>query len=300
MMTINDANSLPIVKVLEKLAFQPIEVPQHGNDVWYISPFRPKERAANFHVDMKRNIWYDFVTNTGGSTLDFVKYFRNCDESAALDIIGGYFRQMDKMATSLTPQQSNTPIINTLFVLNDVKPLTHPSLLAYILEEKRINTVIAKKYLVEVAYTHTEEKKSYYAAAMENESGGYEVRNKYFEGFLGKKDLTILRGGTTNENTLSIFMSLLDFLSAVEYYGATMTNNDVIILHHADFLQKAMDVVENNKYQHIFTYFGNDDEGQSYVKAFKKSFGRIHEPCHGFYYPFDNFNAYWQHFRGKK
>lgn len=299
-MTIKDANSLSIVKVLEKLAFQPIEVPQHGNDVWYISPFRPKERAANFHVDMRRNIWYDFVINTGGSTLDFIQHFKDCDETAALDIIAGFFKQLDKTPHPNSFSKTNNGAINTLFVLNDVKPLTNPSLLSYLLEEKRINTNVAKRYLVEVAYTHTEEKKSYYASAMENESGGYEVRNKYFEGFLGKKDLTILRGGTSHENTLSVFMNLMDFLSAVEYYGTIMTANDVIIVHHADFLQKAMSVIENSKYQRVFTYFENGELGEERIKAFQKAFGKIHEPCHGFYYPHTDFNAYWQHFRGKK
>lgn len=291
-MTTKDAHKIPLVQLLEKLGFRSINTEQLGNDVWYKSPFRPDERAANFHVDIRRNVWYDFVTNKGGTTLDFVKDFNGCDETTSLAFLQEIFSTPPKIPFKNKPLTNATS--NAPFVLKAARPLMHPQLLSYLSEEKKIKQAIAKKYLVEVDFTHTQDKKDYFAAAMGNESNGYEVRNKYFDGFLGQKDISILRGGQPAENTVSVFHNLLDFLSAVEYYGEVLTDNDVIIVHHATFLQKTMRLIAEKPYAHVFTYFETSEIGEEILKTFQAEFGKKHEPCNGFYYPHKDFNSYWQ------
>jgi hypothetical protein len=290
-MTIREANTIPLVQLLEKLGFMPVETPDVGNDVWYRSPFRPTERSTNFHVDKKRNIWYDFVTNSGGTNLDFIKTYNACEDATALTFISDYF----KAPTFVKPfNTEEKPTRKERFALKEVKPLNNPALLTYLTDERRIKTIVVKKFLVEALFTNTEEQKDYFAAAIKNESNGYEIRNKYFDGFLGKKDITILRGEQPTENSVSIFIDVMDFLSAADYYGSILITHDVIIVHHHEFFEKALRLVTMRKYSRVFTYFNNNEVGEAYVKTYQTAFPKIHEPCHGFYYPFENFNAYWK------
>ncbi len=288
-MTVKEANTIPLVDLLHKLGFEPADAPEVGNDVWYRSPFRPSEKATNLHVDKRRNVWYDFVMQQGGNNLDFIKHYNNCDETTAINALSDIFPKSKPFK-----KQDISNLKKEVFSLKEVKPLQHPMLIAYLQDELKIKQLIAKKFLVEVAFVHNQEKKEYFAIAIKNEAEGYAIKNKYFEGFLGRKDITILRGVSPTLNSVSVFMDIPDFLAAAEYYGDILTQHDVIILHHPEFFEKTLRLIQVKKYSHVFSYFPNDAVGEEYVRTFQDVFQKNHEPCHGFYYPHQKFSTYWQ------
>ena len=49
----------------------------HTRSGLYYSPFR-EESNPSFHIDEKKNTWYDYGTGEGGSLFDFVCKFANC------------------------------------------------------------------------------------------------------------------------------------------------------------------------------------------------------------------------------
>jgi hypothetical protein len=288
-MTVKEANTIPLVDLLHKLGLEPTDAPDVGNDVWYKSPFNASEKATNLHVDKRRNVWYDFGLQQGGRNLDFIILYNNCDETTALAVISDFFSK-----SKVFKKQDTSNVKKEVFSLKEVKPLQHPMLIAFLQDELKIKQPIAKKFLIEVAFVHNQDKKDYFAIAMKNEAEGYAIKNKYFEGFLGRKDITILRGVSPTLNSVSVFMDIPDFLAAADYYGDILTHHDVIIMHHTEFFEKTLRLTQVKKYSHVFTYFPNDAVGEGYAYAFQDVFTIHHEPCHGFYYPQLSFSAYWQ------
>jgi len=72
----------------------------------------------------------------------------------------------------------------------DIVQLTSPALLAY-LQERGINTALAKRECKEARFTHNG--KRYFAIAFPNISGGYEIRNRYFKGCIAPKEISHIR-----------------------------------------------------------------------------------------------------------
>ena len=74
-MTTQQAKKIPLSILLEKLGFLPAKSKSDRNDVWFTSPFRPQETEASFHINVRKNVWYDFRLNdslfsTSRTTID--------------------------------------------------------------------------------------------------------------------------------------------------------------------------------------------------------------------------------------
>ena len=76
-----DANKVDLVDYLYASGYTPAKI--KGNDYWYISPLRD-ERTASFKIDRSKNVWFDHGTGNGGTAIDFVIQYFNCDVQQAL------------------------------------------------------------------------------------------------------------------------------------------------------------------------------------------------------------------------
>ena len=136
-----------------------------------------------------------------------------------------------------------------------VIPLAHPGLLQY-LEERKINIAVAKEYCKQVHYNIKD--KNYFAIGFQNNSGGWELRNKYFKGCSGKDITTIDRGG---ENCL-LFEGFFNFLSYLTLYPNNRTDN-VCVLNTVINLPKAKAFLR--KHKSTLAFMDNDDAGRTAV-----------------------------------
>ena len=286
-----DVKNIPLSILLEKMGFSASRTKHAGNDVWYKSPFRPLERDASFHVNARENVWYDFGSGNGGDILKFVQLFNNCDVSDALVFLEVLFPEINKNNNPFETPKKKFERPDTL-TLKRSQIIANPHLVSYLTEERKIDIKTAQKYLVEVIYTHIETNKDYYALGIVNRSGGFEIRNKYFKGSIVDKDITILRGDK-KENKVSIFEGMFDFLSALKYYGDTLIDGEVIIMHTAAFKKSVIDYLQNRSFSTIYTYFDNDRAGEELTFLIGKHFPTVHEPCSALFYPFKDFNAFW-------
>ena len=57
------------VEILRKIGLQPAKPGR--KDYWYYSSFRT-EKTPSFHVNLSRNVWYDFGEGRGGDSIAFV------------------------------------------------------------------------------------------------------------------------------------------------------------------------------------------------------------------------------------
>jgi len=178
-MNIAEAKDISLSDYLQSIGITPCK--RQGNSLWYYSPFR-KETEPSFKVNLARNEWYDFGMGKGGNIIDFTMEHLGTDSvSGALQIISGEAPKITANSFSFRP-----PEFLPGFTDINIQSLTNPALLQY-LKERNIHISFAEQECKEIHFTTNG--KRYFAIGFENELGGYELRNKYFQGCLSPKGI---------------------------------------------------------------------------------------------------------------
>lgn len=247
-MNYTEAKKICIINFLKTKGNTPTK--NSTKDTWFLSPFRD-EKTPSFKVDNTKNIWYDFGEGAGGTILDLVCKLHNCEAKQALQILSGNSFSFHKPKKMISVTKSYT-ILKTQQVLNK-------NLKEY-LKSRKLNISFVSKYCCEVHYNFGETKQ-YYAIGFKNDSNGYELRNKYFKGCLGKKDITTI---TYNTDSVCVFESWSDFISYL-CLQENKIKESYIILNSTSMLNKAFEKMKN--YNIVKVFFDNDNGG---TKAFNK------------------------------
>jgi hypothetical protein len=253
-MTIIEAKNISLADYLQTIGITPCK--RQGNNLWYHSPFR-NETEASFKVNLARNEWYDFGLGNGGDILKFVmEQFGTNDVSQALNFISGKANEAPTNSFSFRPQD-NLPAFENIRIL----PLENPALIHY-LKSRNIHIPIAQRYCKEVHYSLKD--KAYFNIGFENDWGGYELRNEYFQGGLSPKTITTVQKGNA---TCCIFEGFMDYLSYVTLLHKrnpevpNINKRDYIILNSVANLTKAIGIISN--YSEKYCYLDNDQSGIS-------------------------------------
>jgi len=257
-MNIVEAKNISIADYLQSLGITPRK--KQGSNLWYYSPLR-EETEPSFKVNLTRNEWYDFGLGRGGNILDLVMEQHGTDNvSYALQIIAG-------KAATITPSDSfSFRKHESLPAFDDIRiyPLNNPALLQY-LTERKIQTSFAVQVCKEVYFTANG--KRYFAIGFENDFGGYELRNRYFQGCLSPKDITHIKNGNGTCCIFEGFMDYLSYLTMKEKHCAEQPDfakkEDYVILNSVANLPKALDIIEN--YNTRYCFLDNDNAG---IRAF--------------------------------
>lgn len=297
-MTIKQAKAIPFTVFLSKLGHVPDLSKKHGNDVWYKSPLRTDENTASFHVNAHKNIWFDFGLSKGGNLIDFVVELNNCDAKTALEFIKQtYLPVLNPSKNVLEPRKdSSRPFVESnkkdTFKIDEIRRDFAPSLADYLKNKRKINATAVVDFAVEIHFSDPKGKK-FFGIGMKNLSEGYEIRNPYFKGSIGKKDLVFVKG--THHKGLSIFEGMFDFFSALTYFGKTvLMQNDILILNSVVFEQLAIDFLQTHpEYLHLSLFLDNDVAGQLTAENIKTAFPeRVIEPSFALYLPHKDFNDF--------
>lgn len=215
-MNSSQAKKTPLSEILNQLGHQPHH--QHGGELLYFSPLRV-ESVPSFSVNVERNIYNDFGQG-GGNVLDFIMaYYGINDISSAL-------RQLENLMGQqrIAPVEPVAVVQTTISSLEirKIASLQNRALTKY-LKQRGISSATARPYVKEIYYTRNN--KNYFSLAFVNESGGYELRNSYFKGVYGTKDITIIKRknllahsiGEEEIEAVTVFEGFIDFLSALTY-----------------------------------------------------------------------------------
>lgn len=275
MITYKEANQICIKEYLQSLNIHPAKERQYYG--MYHSPFRD-DRNASMKVDYDKNLWIDYGTGEGGTMIDLVMRIKNCNFQEAIARLENMYNdkgigiyQQANVATNsfffhrnrsfLTNITKTEPVIS----INKVTSLDNPALLDY-LKERYIAVDIANAHCFEVHYKVNE--KPYYAIGFPNDSGGYELRNRYFKGCTSK-DISS-KTGMLKSDSCQLFEGFMDFLSflTMQDRGHQEQNPDnVIILNSLSNLSKVRNTL--SKYKSITAFLDNDDAGQKAVRELK-------------------------------
>lgn len=288
--TIEQSHLLPLAEILSRLGFSPVKTDQDGVYSWYFSPLRP-EKSPSFHVDLRKNRWFDFGEGTGGDALDLIIKLQGLDRSAGLAFLEEMFGGQNvapKLAVA-TPKLPTRTTTNPLELV-EIKPLTSIALFQY-LTERGIQKSTAQAYLKEAIFTNNGRR--YFALAFANRARGWEIRNPYFKGSLLEKDFSVIES-RSGLDQVSVFEGFMDFLSCLEYNKTDCLSTDVIVLNSLAFQKKAVDFIKKKEYSAVFLYLDNDRAGEESTYFFSENLPKaLVVPVVGMYEAEKDFNAFW-------
>ncbi len=290
-MNISQAKLIDLVSFLEKEGHNPVK--NRGHIHWYLSPVR-SEDSASFKVDSRRNEWYDYGLGRGGDILDLImEMYQVRTTSEALAVLApkcSSFTPSTRWHTEVIPKrQSECQMRNICYV-----PLQHQALLSYMMKRK-IDIHISRIYCCEVHYELRG--KHYFGIAFRNRVGGYEVRNPYYKGCIGHKDISVIRlEKETRQEHVVVFEGFMDFLSFQMLLAHNLSevclpyHCDFIVLNSINCLDKAME--ELRCYPYVHSYLDNDDGGRRTFESMKDSMGDVCFDESHRYAPYNDLNDY--------
>lgn len=272
-MNIKQANQISLVDFLATMGHRPVKV--RGYKYWYLSPFR-HESDPSFKVNVEINLWYDFGDGSWGGIIPLAKrLFGTNDVSAILHRIQEQPGIPISCIAKKPPceKRKEEPAMRNF----TTQPLTHYALVAY-LEKRRIPLDIGRTYCGEAHYELGE--KRYFALAFANDTGGYELRNPYFKGCYGRKDITLIRHGTDDEkskNKILLFEGIFSYMSYMTLAQKGIapfcdsTYSDCIVLNSVNNIGKALEQLGD--YKHIFMWLDNDTAGKKATETVEGLYG---------------------------
>ena len=255
-MNIDEIRKISLVEFLNQLGYQPTGRDRKG--LWFYAPYR-SERKPSFHVNPRRNLWFDFGTGAGGDIFSLAG-----EMSGETDFLRQADYIAEKMRLPVAKPYKPTPFVEEPSFENiEVSRLESPVLLHY-LADRGIHKEIAQRYCVQVDYElHG---KRYYAVGFPNNANGLELRNPFFKGSYPPKHITIIANGNARCN---VFEGFIDFLSA-ERLGYN-DGLDTIVLNSVSNLQKAIPALGD--YTVIQCYLDNDTAGRAALAKLQREFG---------------------------
>ena len=257
-MTIEEIRDMPITDFLHKLGLKPTK--RRGCEVWYHAPYR-SDKTPSFCVNTEKNIFNDFGAGVGGDIFTLAGLMINStDFMAQVRYIGDVTN--NPIERSEPPKYEKEPTMPQ-FADVEVMPLRNYALLNY-LQERGIPIEIATAHCVEVHYKLHDKK--YFAVGFPNESGGYEIRNKFFKGSIPPKAVSLIKNGSP---VVNVYEGFMDFLSGQTLgYGKTEDN---LVLNSVANVSKAYKHLDC--YSQINTWLDNDDAGRNCLETLKKRYG---------------------------
>lgn len=278
---IKEIKSIPLASFLSRLGYEPAA--RKGTRLWYKSPLR-QEHTPSFKVETALNCWYDFGLGRGGNIIDLAaELYQPTDLRHILRCIADSYPvpSVPTVASSFAPRHS-APSMEQF----EVVPLEHRALVAY-LQERGIPAHIATANCKEAHYSVNG--KPYFAVAFENVCGGWELRNRYFKGCRGRKDISYLpwaRDGPSTE--CAVFEGFMDYLSALTL--GIISGADAIILNSIVNVNKAVPFLRG--YKTINCYLDNDTAGQTALFELTAMYGSILIDRSTLYSEFNDLNDY--------
>ena len=278
---IKEIKSIPLASFMSRLGHEPAA--RKRTRLWYKSPLR-HEHTPSFKVETALNCWYDFGLGKGGNIIDLAaELYQSNDLCYLMRCIADSYPvpSVPTVASSFAPRHS-APSMERF----EVVPLELRALVAY-LQERGIPAHIAKANCKEAHYSFNG--KPYFAVAFENVNNGWELRNRYFKGCRGRKDISYLpwaRDGPATE--CAVFEGFIDYLSSLAL--GIISGADAIILNSVVNVNKAVPYLKG--YTAINCYLDNDTAGRTALTELTAIYGTTVIDRSTLYSDFNDLNEY--------
>jgi DNA primase len=256
--------NIDLVALLSQLGHSPVR--RSGGELFYLSMLRESDTVPSFCVNEKMGIWFDHGLGRGGSVIDFaLLYWQGLGFKASIERLLQAIDAPNYLPKE-KPAQTELPMRERSYLIKESRPLSTNRAIAGYLNSRGIYQP-AKAFLSELYYSVRKkdgQRAEMFAAAWQNELGGWEVRSNYFKGCLGKKALSFIPAG---EDTLVVFEGMMDFLSWKQQEPQNPAS--ALILNSIVFLEQGINRAEG--FSSVELFFDHDPSGRKATDAFLQS-----------------------------
>jgi hypothetical protein len=276
------AKDVDIVSYLRSVGLKPKTVT--GVSAMYFSPFN-EETNPSFSVSMTKNVWKDFSADKGGDVIDLVQELQKCDFKTAINILTGEHSRGIK----LERQSHDHPReVREGIKVEKVSHISDIELIEYAVGRK-IDIDVLSKYYKEVhirfPYSKTNPDRLHVCLGFQNDSGGWELVNRYLKVSSSPKDITTIKG---NRRDNYIFEGHFNFTSFLSYLGIMGLEGRVFVLNGATQVASLASFIKGEK---VFVYGDNDPTGNKVLQTLIE--GGVHAvDCRLLYAEYNDFNDY--------
>lgn len=261
-MNSKQVKEISIREVMESFSLYP----ENDSITGYYLAIDRNEKDPNLLVNFEQNSAIDLKSANSFNVVSIVQTIKKCSEAEAL----GYIKIQHNNFLKNSPKMLKDQVSDT-FKIIDKKDNVLPYSLQFIVNLKvKIDSNLFSEIWFE------DGPKKYYGIAFKNDSGGYEIRSKYMNICLLKKDITTIKN---DGKELLVFQDYPDLLTYKFLFETNESENtDYLILNSNSMIHKIKnEVVHYNK---ITIYFDNTQSGNfatEQVKSFSKKVvdGRI-------------------------
>lgn len=294
-MNIEQAKSIPISVILDKMNLMPQR--NNGHKILYFSPLR-QEKTPSLWVDTRQNLWCDYgdAKWAGGDGIHLVRAYldsqnENCHVSDALRWLSNMTGFIPAIKPVIDPDETHT---EKTLILRQISAIQNQKLIEYG-HSRGIPENLIREHFEQAIIFNSKTKKKFFALSMRNDLKGYELRNPYFKGCIGKKYITFIRGSKPKPEGVNIFEGTFDFLSVICQQDGKPLNDDAIILHSLSNLRKASAYLKNYGYRNCYTWMDNDQPGIEAIKSWDgfcaNENNLLHIPMNKMYERYKDVNA---------
>lgn len=260
--------------VLESFYLFPVK--DNNRTAFYFAIDR-EERTPSLSVEFIKNKAFDFGTGKSYDVISIVQQINQCSVSDALKYLEKFEFSMNNEIHSFEPNKDKT------YEILKVIEIQNCALIQYLTSRK----VYQQKELVREVHFKIEGKK-YFGVGFFNNSGGVEIRNKYFKICLGKKDVTWVRTQKSESDEITVFEGFFDYLT-YRNMKKEQNSNSLILNSTSMFFR-----VENElkKYNKISLFLDNDSNGKSVTAKMISQYKNV-EDCSLIYNGFKDLNGWY-------
>ena len=264
---------ISIRTVLESFNLFPVK--QNSETAFYFAIDR-EEKTPSLCVDFVKNKAFDFGTGKSYDVVSIVQLMNKSSVSEALK----YLQNFDISENSLKMYRDES---DKNYEIIEVTKIIHPALIQYLKSRKVYN----QRHLVkEIHYQMN--RKNCFGIGFYNNSGGVEIRNKYWKICLGKKDVTWIKNPRNEKKEVCIFEGYFDFLTFFNLPNAQNSSSDFLILNSTAMFFKVEE--ELKKYHKIVLFLDNDLSGKSLTEKIIKKYENV-EDCSPIYIDFKDYSS---------
>lgn len=235
-----------------------------------------EEKKTSLSVDFIKNKAFDFGTGKSYDVISIVQTINKCSVSDALK----YLEKLD-FSHERIEKNSKEGWQTRTYEVSQIQEITHPALVRYLKERK----VYEQRHLVKEIHFRLKWK-NYFGIGFLNDSGGVEIRNRYFKICLGDKDVTFIEKGG---NEIAVFEGFFDFLTYMNIENKRNSSSDYLILNSTAMLYKAEKKL--NGYNKISLFLDNDSNGEMTTEKMIIKYENV-EDCSLIYRDFKDLNEW--------
>lgn len=267
-MNCSQAKLIAIPTLLAALGLKAVRFDRNGS--YYRSPWSASgDHIPSLQVSPDGRAYHDWVTGSTGDIIDLTqKYIGSASVSDALTF-------MSKVLGTgmIVPRDTQFPSQSSFFygklpgiIVTEVVSLQTRRLLGYLWGQRGIHQTIACAYCQEVHYYLAgRPERPYYAIGWKNDSGGYELRNRFVKQAVAPKDVT-----TVNDLAACpfyIFEGFMDFLSAIQLGIVDMSRSNAIVINSTSMVKRALQVLSVYEPTQIICLLDADGAGRAATDA---------------------------------